>query len=345
VVRHHPVSTVAAHIALLIFALPLSAAEPASVDMLALLDETGATLEWDEFTRTGVLWGEESVGFTPGDEIAVVGFSNLIRVEPIVYRRGQLLVPDTTYDTLAQILGRRPVRIRPVTAIVIDAGHGGWDPGTNRWITVNGEPTLIMEKDLVLDIARRTQSAVQPLLPETRVVLSRQDDTFVELEDRTDFANSLREDAADNVLFVSIHANASRETWADARGVEIHYLISSHRRQVLDQEMTASLDRDISTILNDIKEQEYTVESVRMGRAILDSIAAELPGTPIDRGIRPADFFVVREARMPSILIEVGFISNRAELAQLRTASYRQQLAEAIARGLEAYVVDFETLR
>ena len=108
--------------------------------------------------------------------------------------------------------------------------------------------------------------------------------------------------------------------------------------------MASALDPDVSSILNDLKEEEFTVESVLMGQYVLESISRGLPETPVERGIRPASFFVVREARMPSILIETGFINNRQELALLRTPEYRQRISEAIAVGIAQYVRDFEQL-
>jgi N-acetylmuramoyl-L-alanine amidase len=114
---------------------------------------------------------------------------------------------------------------------------------------------------------------------------------------------------------------------------------------VLDAEIAASLEPEVSAILNDLKEEEYTVESVLMGKSVLQAIAEEVPETPIERGVRVANFFVVREARMPSILIETGFINNRTDLSLLTTPEYRQRLAGAIAKGIARYVRDFERLQ
>lgn len=323
--------------------LPMSAA--ASPDIRQLLDETGAVLEWDDFGRTGLLWsGLDSIGFTPGEPVAVFDFSDLVHIEPVVYDHGNLVIPQSTYDLFAERLrkGGASRTVRQVRAIVIDPGHGGHDGGATRTITEDGKQVVIMEKDIVLDIARRITSELEVLLDGPEVVLTRDSDTFLELGERTDIAHALREDPLDNVLFVSIHANSSGLQWTDARGVEIYYLPATHRRQVLERETTTSLDPAVSSILNDLKEEEFTVESVLMGQYVLDTISEEIPETPVERGIQPASFFVVREARMPSILIETGFVNNRDEVALLRTPEYRQRMATAIAQGIARYVYDFE---
>lgn len=332
--------------------LTLNALEPAfatdGVPILELLEETDSVLEWDDFTRSGMIWkGFASVAFVPGEEIAVADFDELLRIDPIVYDLGRLFVPQVTYDLLVQRLGRAgpAPRLRPVKAIVIDAGHGGHDPGANRTITVDGEPVMHMEKEIVLDIAQRLRDELAPLVDGPEIVLTRDTDVYLELKERTEIANGLRDDPLDNILFVSLHVNASVAPWTDTRGVEIFYLPSTQRRQVLEEEIAASLEPEVSAILNDLKEEEYTVESVLMGRAVLDAIAREVPETPVERGIRVANFHVVREARMPSILVETGFINNRTDLALLTTSAYRQRLAQAIASGIATYVEDFERLQ
>lgn len=340
---------VAALILLSLQILPSAvAAEDPTVDIVELLEATGSVLEWDEFTRTGVIWnGLDSIGFAPGDPIAVVDFTELLRIEPIVYSTGRLLVPRPTFDALAARLGRTgdAARVRPVKAIVIDAGHGGRDPGTLRSVTENGETVTYYEKDIVLDMARLVQAELERLLSDTEIRLSRDSDAYLTLEQRTEYAHSLRDDPLDNVLFVSLHVNASAAPWTDTRGVEIYYLPATQRRQVLEEEIAATLEPEVSAILNDLKEEEYTVESVLMGKSVLDAIAAQVPETPIERGVRVANFFVVREARMPSVLIETGFINNRTDLELLTTPGYRRRLSRAIASGIASYVEDFERVR
>jgi len=332
---------------LLLIGGALFAAED-GIDIRELLSATGATLEWDEFSRTGVLWGEEgSIGFAPGEELAVADFDEIIQIEPVVYSRGNLFLPENTYEMLRERLGINPdqLRLRPIKAIVIDAGHGGKDPGANRTLPIGGVETTVREKDLVLDMALRVKAELEGFLNGPEVHLSRDTDVFLELGERTDFAHSLRDDPLDNILFVSLHVNASPTPWTDARGIEIYYLPPNQRRQVLEDRDEEYFDPAVLSILNDVKEEEYTLESKVMGESVLNAIAEHLPGTPIERGINVANFFVVREARMPSILIETGFVNNRDEVQQLVRPAYRQELSEAIAVGIARYVRDFETVQ
>jgi N-acetylmuramoyl-L-alanine amidase len=275
----------------------------------------------------------------------VLDFSELLPIEPVVYDNGQLLVPESTFAVFADRLreGGAVRRLREVKAIVVDAGHGGHDGGASRTVQEGGSTVNVLEKDMALDLAQRVAARLRELVDGPEVILTRNTDVFLELEERTEIANDVRDDPFDNVLFVSIHVNASGLQWTNARGVEIYYLPATHRRQVLDAGAVA-LDPEVSAILNDLKEEEFTVESVLMGRYVLESISSRIPETPVERGIRPASFFVVREARMPSILVETGFINNREELALLRTPAYRQRMSDAIAAGIAEYVRDFEQL-
>jgi N-acetylmuramoyl-L-alanine amidase len=144
-------------------------------DILDLLEETGAELEWDDFGRTGLLWsGLDSIGFMPGERNAVVDFDQVISIEPIVYDRGQLLLPPSTYDEFATRLraGGAVRTLRDVHAIVIDAGHGDHDGGASRTFTEGGRTVTVREKDIVLDIAIRVAEDLERMLDGPQIVLT-----------------------------------------------------------------------------------------------------------------------------------------------------------------------------
>jgi N-acetylmuramoyl-L-alanine amidase len=210
--------------------------------------------------------------------------------------------------------------------VVIDAGHGGHDTGTIG-------PTGYTEKELVLDVAKRLKDLVTTRLG-TDVVLTRDDDTFVPLETRTAMANQSEGD-----LFISIHANSSRTR--SVRGVETFYLNITTSREALDVAMreNAASDRSIheqQSLIKNIMLRDKVEESRELARVIQKSMAAR-PNSGVDRGVKQAPFIVLIGASMPSILAEISFISNPQEEKLVKTAEYRQQIAESLFEGVRSY--------
>src|SRR5881296_745940 len=227
-------------------------------------------------------------------------------------------------------------RLTPVRTIVLDAGHGGHDSGAVG-------PTGLMEKDLVLDVTRRVGKLVEERLG-IRVRFTRDADHFVTLRDRTSFANRERAD-----LFVSIHANAHRETATD--GVETYFLSSeatdSAARQVAAAEngvvqLESAAGRGnggktdiVRMILWDLAQSEFQMESSRLAEVVHDSMTQSLRIS--NRGVKQAGFYVLGGAAMPAILIEIGFVTNPREEKRLKDTRYRDEIARAILTGLTEY--------
>jgi N-acetylmuramoyl-L-alanine amidase len=215
--------------------------------------------------------------------------------------------------------------------IVIDPGHGGHDTGTIG-------PHGLEEKDLVLEVGRRLGKLLQTRLG-ADTVYTRSDDTFIPLETRTAIANQEQAD-----LFVSIHANSSRDP--DARGVETYYLnftSSSESLEVAARENAASdksiheLQDLVKTIALKDKVEESREFAADVQRSLHSGLAAKNPGLR-DRGVKKAPFVVLIGANMPSVLAEVSFVSNPGDEKRLRTADYRQRIAESLYRGIAKYV-------
>jgi N-acetylmuramoyl-L-alanine amidase len=236
--------------------------------------------------------------------------------------------------------GRREGETR-LRSVVLDAGHGGHDSGTRG-------PTGLFEKDLVLDVTRRVAKLARERL-EVKVLLSRDDDRFVTLKDRTSFAN--RENAD---LFVSIHANGHRQ--ADSAGIETYFLSSeatdSAARQLAALEnnvvqferptatTVAARPDFLKTILWDLAQSEFQVQSSRVAEIVLDSMTRALR-VP-NRGVKQAGFYVLGGAAMPAVLIEIGFVTNPKEERRLKESAYRDEIARAIFAGLAEYKRDYE---
>jgi len=230
-------------------------------------------------------------------------------------------------------VARRPpsarATIRAVSRVVLDAGHGGKDTGA---VGPAGEA----EKDVTLDIVRR---AGRILTDEgIDVLLTRDDDTFVSLEERTAKANSFSAD-----LFVSVHCNAS--DGGARRGLET-YVLDTTRDEIAakiaarENDTTQASSADVASMLSRMRLADQAQRSTDfawlMERSAVATLRMKYADT-IDGGVHPAGFYVLVGARMPSVLFESSYISNAVEEARLSTEDYRQLLADAIANAVRAY--------
>jgi N-acetylmuramoyl-L-alanine amidase len=225
--------------------------------------------------------------------------------------------------------------------IVIDPGHGGHDPGA---IGLNG----LYEKDVVLDIALKLKEILSKN-PLYEVFLTRETDIYIPLEARTAIANQKKAD-----LFISIHANASPKR--KAKGIETYLLNwtdNDEANRVAARENKISLKKMkemnrqmdvLGGILGDLERQMKRDESVNLAHQIQNSIITTLDSRE-NLGVKWAMFFVLFGARMPSVLVEVSFISNPEEERLLSNVSYRSQIAHAIADGLNRYFTSTPTFQ
>ena len=226
--------------------------------------------------------------------------------------------------TLTRALGLK------IGRIVIDPGHGGHDPGTRG-------PTGLTEKKLVLDIALRLKKLIEGKLG-SEVVLTRDTDKFISLEGRTAIANK---QAAD--LFISLHANASRQRWV--RGVETFYLSftgSKTSLEVAARENASSREsvNRLQDMIRKIALNEKAKESEEFARVIQSSMYNHLRKVSWqkNRGVKKAPFVVLIGADMPAVLAEISFITNPKDENLLKKHSHRQRIAEALYGGIARYV-------
>jgi N-acetylmuramoyl-L-alanine amidase len=214
--------------------------------------------------------------------------------------------------------------------VVIDAGHGGKDPGAIG-------PSGLMEKDVVLDLARRLRELMQQDL-QWRVTLTRDTDLFIPLEERTAIANTK---AAD--LFVSIHANSAERP--DAHGIETYFLDLASDEQSMrvaarENATTVSKVSDLQHILRDLQMTSKRNESSLLAGSVQQAMVQAPNGgkSGRDLGVKHAPFLVLMGAEMPSILVETGFVSNPGEERKLADPKYRAQAARAIFEGIKEYL-------
>jgi N-acetylmuramoyl-L-alanine amidase len=217
-----------------------------------------------------------------------------------------------------------------VNRIVIDAGHGGHDEGTSG-------PSGVLEKEVVLDVSLRLAQLVQSRLG-VEVVLTRSDDTFIPLTERTRIANRKRAD-----LFLSIHANSSPAPTVG--GIETFFLNFTNSPGALEvaARENAGADRAVGELTDLVKEitlNDKITESQTFAQTVQTALYAQaLKGNPSahNRGVKRAPFVVLIGAQMPSILAEIGFLTNARDEASLSKPEYRQKIAEALYKGLSQY--------
>lgn len=226
--------------------------------------------------------------------------------------------------SLTRVLGLKLGRI------VIDAGHGGHDVGTQG-------PSGLLEKELVLDVTRRLGALIEARLG-SEVIYTRSDDTYVPLEQRTRLANDNKAD-----LFLSVHANSS--PIRGISGVETYYLNFTTSKTALDvaARENAGSERsiyDLKDLLQKIALKDKVDESREFAAKVqtsLQVLSARTNSHARDRGVKKAPFVVLIGASMPSILAEIGFLTNTHDEALMKRSDYRQKIAEALYRGVSQY--------
>jgi N-acetylmuramoyl-L-alanine amidase/putative methionine-R-sulfoxide reductase with GAF domain len=236
-----------------------------------------------------------------------------------------IVVPPPTREDL-QLRARVP-KMR----IVVDAGHGGWDLGT---VGRRG----LLEKDLVLEIAQRLGKLLESRLG-AEVILTRKDDNYIPLDERAGVANQSQAD-----LFVSVHANYS--DLPSARGVETYYtnFFSAPNAKELETHQNAATSKNaVTAALSPADLHEKIEQSRRLAasvqRSLYGTLSVQNPGLR-DRGVKEASYVVLTETAMPGILAEVSFVSSPTDEQKLRSDGYREEIAEALYKGIAHYAAN-----
>ncbi len=230
-----------------------------------------------------------------------------------------------------------------IDTIVIDAGHGGKDPGAIGYRNLK-------EKDVTLDIALRLGRLIEKRLPDVKVVYTRKKDYFVELEQRAKIAND-----NNGKIYISIHANALKRN-RRASGFEVYFLgphASDKNRHVVEREnailkyerpeVRKKYER-LRTIIASVLQTVFMRQSEQLAHTVHRHMALKLKSIGMKgRGVKQAGFIVLFGVSMPSILIETGFITTPHDAKILRTNQYKQKIAEGIFAGLVEYKKNYES--
>jgi N-acetylmuramoyl-L-alanine amidase len=191
--------------------------------------------------------------------------------------------------------------------IIIDPSHGGMDSGAVSSHIINGERIIALEKDITLDIALSVKEQVLELCPNIQVILTRDKDESVSFEKRIEIANSVNFNDDNKVIFISIHANSSLN--AKERGYEIY--INNDRMGQNDHLLAETINMEFTNIFNDY-----------------------LPF----RGIKQANYFILRNVQMPVIITEIGFLSNLEDMQLINSGEGLEKYTLALSRGLITYI-------
>ncbi len=218
-----------------------------------------------------------------------------------------------------------------VHRIVLDPGHGGRDPGASAF--------GMQEKDLVLQVAKKLAIKLKKEMG-YEVILTRNDDTYISLEERTAVANA---NSAD--LFISLHLNAHSSP--KIHGFETYYLnltadTEAIRVAAVENATSTHQLSDLQTILSDIMKNSKIDESSRLAHKVQDALSSGLTGRKYPQvkslGVKQAPFYVLIGAEMPAILVEMAFISNKTDANQVKKEGYQNALATEIVQGLQTYI-------
>lgn len=255
---------------------------------------------------------------------------NLAAVPMPIPRRASL-PPVTATDAAPR--NNAPKQASKRFTVVIDPGHGGKDPGA---VSSDGR---LLEKHVTLQLSKAIKARLERSNPRISVALTRTDDRYLTLKERTAFANSLNAD-----LFLSVHCNSAHD--ASPRGIETYYLSSASSKKAMavaarENDIPLAQMTDIQATLLDLIVTSKQTESIKLAesvhRSLIRSVAEDMAAGD-DRETKSGPFYVLLGAKMPSILVECAFLCNATETRKLTNQRYIGDLAAGIAKGAQAYL-------
>lgn len=275
-----------------------------------------------------------------GSKLVLVGDRQILLSYPVERKYNTIVVPA---DFIRRVFGTAEEKnltagVPPVLAtgkfrtIMLDPGHGGYDSGA---LGVKGT----VEKEIVLDIALKLKAQLEGM--GFKVVMTRDSDDFISLQQRTEMATEKKVD-----LFLSIHANSVKSRSKKVKGMEIYYARKleadtdiaqrRHNEEMLFKKFLIPGDRKVpEKILSDL----MYVNKMEDSPAIADKIIARASKdvSAANRGCRSSGFFVVKNTLVPAVLFEVGYVTSESEAKLLKTQEYRQKIADTIAESVKEF--------
>ena len=317
-----------------------------AVELLSVAGHAGASVEWDaarEIARVSTQ--SRQVTLKLGVPFVMVDHRRKENAEPAFRKDGMVMLPQSTAALLSSLLvPAQPESGMPRVAVVlIDPGHGGKDPGAIGRIRAEGETKVVREKDIVLAVSKNLRDLLAERFPQKRVQLTRETDEYLTLEARTEKANAIPLAEGEAIIFISVHVNAALKR--DASGFEVWYLPPEFRRDLSDRTGVADAGKEIIPILSSMLEEEYTTESVLLARSILAGLDEQVGEVSENRGLKEEVWFVVRNSKMPAVLIELGFVTNQVEAGRMVEPDHLNRLSRGIYNGVTRFIERYESSR
>ena len=313
----------------------VTAKEPSLKDICA---RNGISWQWDHVSQVATLrYKGAKAKVLVGSDIVLIGNDRITLSMPVRTVRSAVRVPaDFQTKVINRLKRKAPYHelheITKVRKIIIDAGHGGKDPGA---IGFKG----VQEKRIVLDISKRLNKILRHR--GFKVTMTRRKDEFISLQRRTEITSRANAD-----LFISVHANSSPVR--SVHGIEVfiaqdmgykdkNEVQRKKNKKLLFKEL--SIKRGSTDIENIVSDMLYTYKQPEAKKLAERIVRKTVKMTKTkNRGVKKSRFFVVRNTLIPAVLVEVGFLTNPKEAKLLKTGSYREKMALALAEGIEDYV-------
>ena len=307
------------------------------------IENQGAVLSWDSLSSSGILEKNgHTVSFRVDDELVIADYRNFYITDAPIQKNGNVFITENFAEVCSKVFSlTSSTGYFKIGAVLIDAGHGGKDPGAIETHTINGKKVTLQEKDITLSVAKKLYAKLQSQYSDKKILMTRIEDKFLSLEERVEIANNVELKDHEAILYISIHVNAAFDK--KASGFEVWYLSPGYRRTVIDENSLE--DKSLAPILNSMLEEEYTTESILIAKCISEGLEASCGKEMNNRGIKQEEWFVVRNANMPSVLVELGFVTNPQEAKLMADDTYLQKMTNGIYNGLVQFITHFEKSR
>ncbi|UGQ16322.1 N-acetylmuramoyl-L-alanine amidase [Borrelia sp. RT5S] len=279
--------------------------------------------------------------FKVGFEYCLSSTGYYIYVDPVLLRKGEILITKRALRQIENYFKALKSYGKPrITSIVIDPGHGGHDKGAVVTHKIDGNDVTLSEKDFALIYSMHLYKILSNYFLDRNILLTRVDDVFIPLKDRAEFANAIKPDFPNNVIFLSMHANNAPNPVA--RGIEFWYLPENSKREVVKNFKGYDIkDNRHLRELNDILDVKYKYESKKLAEILYETFVDAVDETKV-RSIREEQWFVIKNSSMPAVLIEIGFLSNISDAGLILDYNYMSKVNMLVLKSLVKFIKFYE---